>query len=364
MIPSFSETPCLWEKLQSETRPIFLYGTGNGGDKILTALEQYGVKVTGVFASDGFVRSRTFHAMPVQSYSDVVRQYGSDIVVLLAFGTNLPEVRAFIEQLERRHTLYIPDVPLYGGALFDRHTWDENRTMIEKTETVFAEHFSQELFYDALQFRWTGEYRYLLHTTDPLVDLRTLPFGPITSVLDGGAYRGDSAALFCTAFPTLREVLAVESDEKTYGKLRKYADGETRAVIRPFHAALWEQTGETRLSASASRGSGVEGKNHRAKEIYVPAETVDSLRETYSGWDLIKLDVEGAEWQALAGAAETLRIDEPSLMVSLYHRTEDLWNLPSRIHEILPEHTLFLRRPDCIPMWDLTLFAIKTTRKT
>ena len=104
MIPRITDSPCLWERLQTETRPIFLYGTGNGGDKIIAALERYGVSLTGVFASDGFVRSRTFHDFPVQAYSDVVAQYGNAIVVLLAFGTTLPEVRTFIEALNARHS--------------------------------------------------------------------------------------------------------------------------------------------------------------------------------------------------------------------------------------------------------------------
>ena len=60
MNPSFTTTPCLWEKLKTEDRPIFLYGTGNGADKILDVCQLYDIKVTGVFASSGFVRNRTF----------------------------------------------------------------------------------------------------------------------------------------------------------------------------------------------------------------------------------------------------------------------------------------------------------------
>ncbi len=363
MIPPLLDTPCLWERLRSEMRPIFLYGTGNGGDKILSALAQYGVAPTGVFASDGFVRSRTFHDFPVQAYSDVLARYGEDIVVLLAFGTTLQEVRVFIEELDKRHTLYIPDVPLYGGALFDRACVTQNLLSIDAAAALFSEPFSQELYTDALWFRWTGEYRYLRRITNPTDDLRTLFANcSIATILDGGAYRGDSAALFCTAFPGVREIWAAESDEKTYGKLCAYAETETRAAIHPLHTALWNENGEIHLSASASRGSGIEGKNHRAKEKTVPCATIDSLREACGAFDLYKLDVEGAEWQAISGAACTLAQDRPSLAVSLYHRTEDLWELPLKIHEILPEHRLYLRRPDCIPLWDVTLYAVKPNR--
>ena len=121
----------LWEKLAEEKRPIFLYGTGNGGDKILDVCRERNIPVRGVFASDGFVRSRTFRDMPVQAYSDVTAAYGNDIVVLLAFGTTLPEVTAFIERLDQCHTLYIPEVPLYGGVLFDASVYRQHKDSIE-----------------------------------------------------------------------------------------------------------------------------------------------------------------------------------------------------------------------------------------
>ena len=48
----------LWEYLAKERRPIALYGTGDGADKIITVLERYGLRdlILAVFASDGFVR--------------------------------------------------------------------------------------------------------------------------------------------------------------------------------------------------------------------------------------------------------------------------------------------------------------------
>ena len=60
-------TECLWDGLSRRECPIWLYGTGNGADKILDVLEARGIPVQGVFASDGFVRSRVFRGMPVRS---------------------------------------------------------------------------------------------------------------------------------------------------------------------------------------------------------------------------------------------------------------------------------------------------------
>ncbi len=356
-IPVTWDVPSLWDILASDPRPIFLYGTGNGGDKIIDVCHSRGIRLRGVFASDGFVRSRVFRDMPVQAYSDVVAAYGEDIVILLAFGTTLPEVTAFIDALDERHTLYIPEVPLYGGVLFDRDVLLENLDALVHLRSLLADEHSRQLLDDAILFRLTGGRQYLRRTTEPQADIATLlgPLG-IRTMLDGGAFRGDSAQMYISALPTLETVHAAEADARTVKHLTAYAETEARAVVIPHHCALWNEDGELTYTSSASRGSGAAGQNHRAKTVTVPACTIDTLLGSTTV-DLLKLDVEGAEAAALAGAGNTLGA-HPAMAVSLYHRTEDLWTLPLWLHERLPEKRLYLRRPDCIPFWDLTLFML------
>ncbi|MBR5445208.1 MAG: FkbM family methyltransferase [Clostridia bacterium] len=358
MVPELWNVPSLWDSLAAEKRHVFLYGTGNGGDKIIDVCLARGISLAGVFASDGFVRSRTFRDMPVQAYSDVVGKYGEDIVILLAFGTTLPEVTAFIDMLDTRHTLYIPEVPLYGGALFDREQLESHADTLTGLRMLLADEHSRLLLDDAVLFRLTGERKYLRRTTDPTEDIRSLFAGlPVKTMLDGGAFRGDSAAMYAGAIPALETIHAAEADARTFRHLSAYAETETRCQVIPHHCALWDSDGEMTYTASASRGSGAAGQNHRAKTITVPTRTIDTLCAGLP-MDLLKLDVEGAEALALDGASATLLQNRPALSVSLYHRTEDLWQLPLRIHELLPEKKLYLRRPECIPFWDLTLFAI------
>ena len=111
--------PSFWEELPRDPRPIWIWGTGNGADKIMDEANRFGIPVAGVFASDGFVRNRFFRGYPVLSLSQVRERCGDDIVILLAFGSNRPDVMALIREMDTRHTLIIPEVPLFGGDLFD-----------------------------------------------------------------------------------------------------------------------------------------------------------------------------------------------------------------------------------------------------
>lgn len=56
--------------------------------------------------------------------------------------------------------------------------------------------------------------------------------------------------------------------------------------------------------------------------------------------DCIKLDIEGAELSALQGAKEIICRDRPKLIICLYHKPMDLYEIPTYIHELVPEYRL------------------------
>lgn len=361
-IPSY-ESPCLWNVLKNENRPIFLYGTGNGADKILDALLERKITPEGIFASDGFVRNRIFRDYPVVSYSSVTEKYGDDIIILLCFGTDREEVVSFIETLNEKHTLYIPDVPLYGGEIFDSDYLERNKEKLLSVREMLSDGLSKEYFDAAVNFRLSGKYKYLKIAESPRESLEAvLETENIHYTADLGAYKGDTAKLFFDTFKNSKEIYAVEPDPKTFLKLSAFAAeySSESSKITPLNFAVSDKVQTMTYSGSASRGAGAMGQNHRAKETTVECKTLDSLN--LEKVDFIKYDVEGDEAAALAGSAETIGRCAPSLCVSLYHKTDDLFALPLYIKSLLDkkaDYTFHLRRPPCIPAWDIVFFAAK-----
>ena len=349
---------CLWDELTRETRPVWLYGTGNGADKILDAAEFFGIPVAGVFASDGFVRDRSFRGFPVLSYGEVRARCGEDFVVLLAFGSNRPEVMTFIRKLDACHTLRIPEVPLFGGALFDSRYAEAHRDELAEVRAMLADERSRELLDNAVDFRLTGRLSCLSDTEAFGVTCSSLlGSARITTAVDGGAFRGDTARDMIDALNP-QKIVAVEADPKTAEKLGAYAEQENRTAVVPVNAALWDAEGTLPYAAGGSRGSGQDARNRRSRTVTIPAVTLDTLLAHESA-DFIKLDVEGAEERAIRGGEAVIRRDQPSMAVALYHRTDDLWQLPQLIRTLLPRHRLYLRRIPCIPMWDLILWTVR-----
>ena len=55
------------------------------------------------------------------------------------------------------------------------------------------------------------------------------------------------------------------------------------------------------------------------------------------------MDIEGAEIDAIKGGIHTIKNCKPMLMISLYHKPEDLIEIPLLLNEICKEYNFFIR---------------------
>lgn len=72
--------------------------------------------------------------------------------------------------------------------------------------------------------------------------------------------------------------------------------------------------------------------------------------------DFLKMDIEGAEYEVLCGAKQTIKKYKPKLAICVYHKPEDIILIPQLIKELVPEYKIYLshRREDFI---ETVLFA-------
>lgn len=351
----------LWHYLQDAGRPIIMYGMGNGADKILAVCEKYGLEVSDFFASDGFVRGHSFHGKTVLSYSAVKEKYASqEPIVLLSFASSRPEVLELFRTVASELELYAPDVPVFGDTLFTMEFFLENRARLEAVYDSLADAESKRIFENVISYKLSGDICYLWQAESDRRDTfeSILRSNEIRSYLDLGAYNGDTVRELAEFAPNLHHVIALEPDERTFRKLSEYAEGEGRFEIKCIAAGAWSECTTLRFDASGNRNSGFSTTQNAQKIRTVPTVSVDSVIGS-EGVDYIKYDVEGSERQALIGSAETIKNHAPKLLVSLYHRSEDLFDLPELVKSLRPDYSLYLRRFSYVPAWDLNLYAVK-----
>ena len=355
----FKDCADLWSYLSSQNeKSIVMYGMGNGADKILDVCNRYGITVSDFFASDGFVRGHSFHGKTVLSYSEVKEKYGKDnIIVLLSFASSLPSVLETIYKVAEECELYAPDVPVCGENLFCRDFYETNKDKIEAARSLFADELSKEIFDNVILYKLTGDIKYLRlaesdkpETYDEILNARE-----IKTAVDAGAYNGDTVRELAEFAPHLKTVFALEPDRRNFRKLSEYAENETRFEVKAIQSAAWNESAVLMYDASGNRNAGV--NTGATKKVEVSAITIDSL--TSDSVDYIKYDVEGAEKEALIGSKEAIKNYRPALLVSAYHRSEDIFELPLLISALEPSYKLYLRRQRYVPAWDLNILAVK-----
>ena len=97
-----------------------VYGMGNGADKLFERFSQLGISVSEIFASDGFVRGHSFRGYKVKTFSEIKDKY-HDFVIVLSFASNRAEVISMLEEIDEKHDMYVPDMPIANVAeYFDK----------------------------------------------------------------------------------------------------------------------------------------------------------------------------------------------------------------------------------------------------
>ena len=151
----------VWDRLASESRPIVVYGMGNGADKLFARFEERGIRAAAVFASDGFVRGQFFRGMRVMRFSEVRAAY-PDFVIVLAFASDRPELLAAVGEMSRSNDLLVPDMPLAGGAYFDRAFYAEHWGEIRAAYDLFPDDESRSVYAAVVRNRLSGAVAPLL----------------------------------------------------------------------------------------------------------------------------------------------------------------------------------------------------------
>lgn len=340
----------LWTRLKNARKPIVLYGMGDGGDKIIKVLESYGVYVSGVFASDGFVKKKLFHGMPLMTYAEAKEAFG-DMIVLIAFGTGIKEVLDNIKRIAKETELYVPDVPVAGDTLFNLRFAKDNAHKLRFVYSRLATERDRFAFECLVRYKLSGRAEYLYACEDSKeYAYSLLRLGNDETFVDCGAFIGDTVAEFLSVTGGHKAIYAIEPDGRTFRKLSANTEGVEN--IHLINAAAGDKVGFTHFSAVGSRGS-----KQTDGGIQLPTVSVDSVLEGKEA-TFIKMDVEGMEAAAIDGASETIKAYKPKMYLSCYHRSEDFFDIPLRVLSLREDYKLHIVHHPCLPAWDTAFIFV------
>ena len=179
---------------------------------------------------------------------------------------------------------------------------------------------------------------------DPFADMaRLLPSAEIHTVVDAGAFEGEVSKRMASMFPSAH-IYAFEPASQAYARLTAHV-GEINRV-HPVHAALSSSSGKRTLYINAQDSTNALSPVAPAGVTYQSWQTKNLGKETVSvttldAWarkngdvlpEVIKLDLQGHELEALKGAARLLQrsvllIYTEVEFVRIYRENCLLWEL-------------------------------------
>jgi len=184
----------------------------------------------------------------------------------------------------------------------------------------------------------------------------------VRRAIDGGALDGKNTLEFLDRMPPGGEVWAFEPESGALLHGPHAAALARRPGAHLCPSALWSRSGSVLFRADSGNPAGskvLAGAGAAAGGRTVPAVSIDDFMADrgIDTLDFIKLDVEGAEPDVLAGARRTLAACRPQLAVCIYHRKEHLYTIPLQLAGLLPGyvHRIGHYSPS---FWDTVWYAI------
>ncbi len=177
-------------------------------------------------------------------------------------------------------------------------------------------------------------------------------------VVDLGAWTGDSALNYIQTYGRYKKMYCYEIDASSMEAMKKNLSEYPDIIFKNKGVGNKNSIGYVDGSMPSCNKL-VEQNTGRKIEM---VRLDDDIDEKVT---LIKMDIEGAEQDALSGSVRHIREEHPKLLISVYHNNEDIWKIPRMIIDINPDYQLFLRSNGA--QWgpsEIVLLAIDKNRKT
>lgn len=158
-------------------------------------------------------------------------------------------------------------------------------------------------------------------------------------VLDIGGLFGETSLWFSKYVGEEGRVFCFEPVLENYRVLlENLAENGTKNIV-PANLAVGETSGEIRISGSGG------GAAHSDSGKIVSCTSIDDFvrNNNLARVDMIKMDIEGYEMNALQGAVETLKDFKPKLAIAAYHGGEDLVRIPLFMEGLGLGYKMYLR---------------------
>jgi len=354
---------------------LVLVGMGGLGRRVVRALRAAGVEPVALADNAARLhgtRSDGHEILPVADAA--ARHHGDATFVVTIWGAG--SRHRFAHTREQLRALGVsrvsPFSPLlwkYPSGTLPHYCQDlphhvvEQRDGVRRALELWADEASRLEYLSQVRFRLLADFDGLAH---PVAHPQYFPedlfdYGPAECFVDCGAYDGDTMRVLLERHgAAVDRVIALEPDPVNVATLERYAaTARCPGGIEVLPMAAGATRGRVYIETTGTASSALTSSS-TAGAVAIDCAPLDELLADETP-TFIKMDIEGAEPQALAGARETIRRHRPVLAICVYHEQSHLWSIPLSLREMCDGYRFHLR-PHNEEGWDLVCYAVPEER--
>ncbi|MGB8007892.1 MAG: FkbM family methyltransferase [Terriglobales bacterium] len=350
---------------------LVIFGAGNLGRKVVQCVRSIGIEPL-AFADNGQSKwGSSVDGVPVLSPTDAAARYGASALFLVSIWSLGHYYRDSRAQLERSGCTRVESTASLRWKFADRllpdfcqdlpHKLYEQAAEVRKAASLWTDDASRREYLNHVLWRAKGDQNAL----GPPVEEKQYFLDSLYRIdehevfVDCGAYTGDTAEQLIRKNPAFSKIIAIEADPRNFDRLRKWVgtlDAPVASRISALNAAVGATRGQLRFQANGTDGARLATDGN----VVVDCIPIDDLTPA-AGATFIKMDIEGAELDALEGARRSIQTHRPILSICVYHKQDDLWRIPLFISTMAEDYRFFLR-PHGADGKELVCYAVPAKR--
>lgn len=330
-----------------ENKQVVIWGLGKSALRIYQEFALKGIDVIGFVDSFVADEGTFFVGKRVYTYEQLKTMKNVTVYISTLNIQFLKEILELTDKLEEMTIVARRSV--YGCGEYDtdymKKRIQKDIEIIEFVKDKLQDEKSKQTYENLLKYRVTNDSK-LIEDVFENSHLQYFPKGEMIYpeenevFIDAGAYNGDTSCQFANwCNGKYDKIYLLEPDNLMYEIVKERMRLENIKKFVCVKKGMYSMS--TTLSfvnlADSASSHIVEQGNIQIETISID-EMVGSDKVTF-----IKMDIEGAELEALKGADETITRCKPKLAISIYHNEDDLWKIPFYIQKKYPWYKLYMR---------------------
>ncbi|MEA1915773.1 MAG: FkbM family methyltransferase [Campylobacterota bacterium] len=321
------------EFCQSKTIKKYILGINKFTKSVLKHIDVDGV-------IDDFTRVQSSRKKEILNIHDIDAH--NCIILWVSTGSPL-EVKNRLDEMGFSHISYLAFYKYSGLDLIDppfimdfKNDFLSHQNEYQWIYDKLEDTDSKEVFQKVINFKISFDYAFMQGFTnnhkEQYFDKQLIHHKKNIVFVDGGGYVGDTLPQIIENFPDFKRIYLIEPNELHINIAKRDFGNDDNITF--IHCGLGNRVQTADETTNLQNNC-----DHHYQALSI--NTIDNLIDEKI--DFIKLDIEGAEQDALEGARETIKNDHPILAICIYHKAQDWYKIPQKVLAINPNYRLYLR---------------------